>query len=106
MPLRRDQYLFPSSAMANGTLHLDQQMSTTRVNAILADFSNVIGKGFTSHCFRRGGIQHMFLLAPVQKRWTLSMCRWWGGWTEHEDVSYFYHYPLTVLVTQCSKCLI
>ena len=34
------------------------------------------------------------------------MCRWWGGWTEHEDVSYFYHYPLTVLVTQCSKCLI
>ncbi|KAJ7893667.1 hypothetical protein B0H14DRAFT_3666279 [Mycena olivaceomarginata] len=44
----------------------------------------LIKKFFTMHCLRRGGSQYRFMFAPLGKRWSLTIIRWWGGWAEGE----------------------
>ncbi|KAK7059511.1 hypothetical protein R3P38DRAFT_2758932 [Favolaschia claudopus] len=44
-----------------------------------------INKTFTTHCLRRGGSQYRFMFAPIGKRWSLSIIRWWGGWAVGEQ---------------------
>jgi hypothetical protein len=88
-PLHPDQFIFPSFTSKTGDIHFSTPLSVERVNQFLEEFgkSANIGDGFTSHCFRRGGIQYRFLFAPVYERWTLDHCRWWGGWADNENVS-------------------
>ncbi|KAF8513335.1 hypothetical protein BU17DRAFT_53367, partial [Hysterangium stoloniferum] len=49
----------------------------------------------TTHCLRRGGVQHWFMFAPIGKLWTLPTIQWWRGWAEGEHVRYV-HLPLQV----------
>jgi hypothetical protein len=53
-----------------------------------AQIPQAAGGSFSTHCFRRGGAQYRFMFAPVGKRWTLRMVRWWGGWVEGEQVCF------------------
>jgi hypothetical protein len=34
---------------------------------------------FTTHCYRRGGVQYRFMFAPFGQHWTMARIRWWGG---------------------------
>ncbi|KAI6009586.1 hypothetical protein F5J12DRAFT_718970 [Pisolithus orientalis] len=49
---------------------------------------------FSTHCFRWGGAQYRFMLAPVGKCWSLKKVHWWGGWAEGEHVSAKFECPI------------
>jgi len=85
--LEGDDYIFPYFA-PNGTVDPKRAMSYETLQAILTEFSidAGLGKIYTTHCFRRGGAQYRFMYAPISKRWSLSMVRWWGGWAVGEHV--------------------
>lgn len=48
-------------------------------------------------CLRRGGSQYRFMYAPIGKRWSLSIIRWWGGWAAGEQVDTLMRYLLDSL---------
>jgi len=59
-------------------------------NKLLRQISAVLGDRdcgrwhdaiITSHCFRRGGIQHLIYM----DRWTMQDALMWGGWGESTD---------------------
>lgn len=87
-PLQEDDYIFPYVA-PNGAIHPNRPMSYDTIMNLLTEFSTGAGlnKQYTTHCFRRGGAQYRFMYAPLGKRWSLSMVRWWGGWAVGEHVS-------------------
>ncbi|KAJ7764215.1 hypothetical protein B0H16DRAFT_1718156 [Mycena metata] len=51
---------------------------------------------FTTHCFRRGGAQYRFLWAD--RRWSLKVVKWWGGWSSNENVGTLMRYLLQELM--------
>ncbi|EDR02962.1 uncharacterized protein LACBIDRAFT_331984 [Laccaria bicolor S238N-H82] len=57
-------------------------MSYDMLQGLLTKFAAAAGlkKHYTTHCFRRGGVQYRFMYAPIGMRWPLSWIRWWGGW--------------------------
>ena len=80
-PLLSTDHLFPHLSK-NGLIHPDRHMSHTRSQDLISEFASGAGltKHFSTHCFRRGGAQYRFMYAPLGKRWSLSMIRWWGAW--------------------------
>ncbi|KAJ7473394.1 hypothetical protein FB451DRAFT_1468164 [Mycena latifolia] len=85
-----DDYVFPYIA-PNGVIHPKKPMSHDLVQDHINEFASgaSINKIFTTHCLRRGGSQYRFMFAPIGKRWSLSIIRWWGGWAEGEQVFVF-----------------
>jgi len=95
--LPSSQFIFPSVNTATYNINMDLEMSSNSVNEMVKMFAKDAGliqgdnsdiTTFTTHCFRRGGAQHAFMYAPVGERWTLALCRWWGGWAPGESVSF------------------
>jgi integrase len=86
--LAPDDFVFPYFS-ANGIPQPKRPMTHDMVQAILVEFAEAAGltKNYTTHCFRRGGAQYRFMFAPIGKRWSLSIIRWWGGWAIGEHVS-------------------
>jgi len=82
-------FMFPTLA-TNGVLLPGQPLSHEAVQKLLNEAT--VGAGitgtFSTHCFRCGGAQYCFMLAP--KPWLLRRVHWWGGWAEGEQVSRFY----------------
>lgn len=77
---------------ANGILQPREPITHDTVQKYIHEFTFGAGiaqasvGSFSTHCFRRGGAQYYFMFAPVGKRWSLRMVRWWGGWAEGEHV--------------------
>ncbi|KAF8524117.1 hypothetical protein BU17DRAFT_63476 [Hysterangium stoloniferum] len=91
--LQSEDFLFPSVG-SNGIVQPGSAMSHDVVQKWIKEFCTGAGIDVTlthlsTHCFRRGGSQYRFMLAPVGKRWTLATIRWWGGWAEGEHLHYY-----------------
>jgi hypothetical protein len=86
--LQPDDYIFPYIA-SNGVIHPDREMTLQMCQNLITEFTEGAGleKTYTTHSFRRGGAQYRFMFAPLGKRWSLSIVRWWGGWATGEHVS-------------------
>lgn len=86
-PLEDDDYIFPYIG-PNSVIHPRTPISYDTVQSLLEEFSQGAGlaRTFTTHCFRRGGAQYRFMLAPPGERWSLSAIQWWGGWAVGEGV--------------------
>ncbi|KAJ7437648.1 hypothetical protein B0H11DRAFT_2255127 [Mycena galericulata] len=93
-----DDYVFPYIS-PNGTIHPKKPLSHDLVQDYINEFASgaSINKIFTTHCLRRGGSQYRFMFAPIGKRWSLSIIRWWGGWAEGEQVDTLMRYLLDSL---------
>ncbi|KAF8521981.1 hypothetical protein BU17DRAFT_45386 [Hysterangium stoloniferum] len=99
--LQSEDFLFPSVG-SNGIVQPGSAMSHDVVQKWIKEFCTGAGIDVTlthlsTHCFRRGGSQYRFMLAPVGKRWTLATIRWWGGWAEGEHVNTLIRYLLDEL---------
>jgi len=85
--LQADDHLFPYIS-SNGQVHIARPMSHDYVQDLITRFTAQAGleKRYMMHCFRRGGAQYRFMLAPTKNRWSLNKIRWWGGWASQEHV--------------------
>lgn len=85
--LEEDDCIFPYIA-PNGVVNLKREMTHDMVQSLLNEFAENAGlsKVYTTHCLRRGGAQYRFMYAPIGRRWSLSVIRWWGGWAIGEHV--------------------
>jgi hypothetical protein len=92
-PLDPSDFIFPaltSNATVKRDAHISHDVIQEMIHTYAAASGISLGIGkFTTHCFRRGGAQYRFMLAPVGQRWSLSKVRWWGGWAASEEVSQF-----------------
>ena len=101
-PLESHDYIFPAMG-ANGILQPREPITHDTVQKYIHEFTFGAGiaqasvGSFSTHCFRRGGAQYYFMFAPVGKRWSLRMVRWWGGWAEGEHVRD--NTPIPILLT-------
>ncbi|KAJ6500206.1 hypothetical protein C8R47DRAFT_1317483 [Mycena vitilis] len=93
-----DDYAFPYIS-PNGVIHPKKPLSHDLVQDYINEFASGanIDKIFTTHCLRRGGSQYRFMFAPIGKRWSLTIIRWWGGWAEGEQVDTLMRYLLDSL---------
>ncbi|KAK7013580.1 hypothetical protein R3P38DRAFT_3576197 [Favolaschia claudopus] len=93
-----DDYLFPYIS-SNGTIHAKKPMTHDHAQELINKFAlgAKISKTFTTHCLRQGGSQYRFMFAPIGKRWSLSIIRWWGGWAVGEQVDTLMRYLLDSL---------
>ncbi|KAJ7933625.1 hypothetical protein B0H13DRAFT_1480033, partial [Mycena leptocephala] len=64
----------------NATIQPRREMTLQMCQDLITEFTQGAGleKSYTMHCFRRGGSQYRFMFAPLGKRWSLSIIRWWG----------------------------
>jgi len=87
--LESDDFIFPYISH-NGTIDPKRAMSYDTFQKLLGEFVAGAGltKTYTMHCFRRGGTQYRFMYAPIGRRWSLSIIRWWGGWAKGEQVGF------------------
>ena len=87
-PLEPTEIIFPYIG-PNGVIYTQKEMTHDQVQKHLTELTEGTGlKGsFTTHCLRRGGAQYWFMFAPLGQRWSLSVIRWWGGWSIGEHVS-------------------
>lgn len=85
--LEDDDYLFPFIS-SNGLINSKKAMDSSVFLKIFHDFmfSAGVKKVYSTHSFRRGGAQYRFMFCSVDKRWSLYIIRWWGGWAEGESV--------------------
>lgn len=85
--------LFPLLSFKTFKLDTSQPITLAGVQKLLDIFvkgAQLDSNGkykYTTHTFRRGGCQYYFIYAPLDKRYSLEQCRWWGGWREGESVS-------------------
>jgi hypothetical protein len=96
--LHPNDYLFPVLTLAENTfrVHYDREASLEYVQSKIDAMANLAGDRIpnsdryrlTTHCFRRGSSQYRFIYAPIEYRWGLDKCCWWGGWSEGEHVSH------------------
>ncbi|KAJ6587601.1 hypothetical protein DFH09DRAFT_1245331 [Mycena vulgaris] len=93
-----DDYLFPYIS-SNGMIHSKRPMTHDTAQDLIKEFTLAakVNKIFTTHCLRRGGSQYRFMYAPIGKRWSLSIIRWWGGWAVGEHVDTLMRYLLDSL---------
>ncbi|KAJ7812413.1 hypothetical protein B0H13DRAFT_1665854 [Mycena leptocephala] len=93
-----DDYLFPFIS-PNGMIHSKRPIPHDTAQDLINEFAlgAKIDKIFTTHCVRRGGSQYRFMFAPIGKRWSLSIIRWWGGWAAGEQVDTLMRYLLDSL---------
>ncbi|KAJ7042105.1 hypothetical protein C8F04DRAFT_1031060 [Mycena alexandri] len=96
--LQPDDYIFPYIA-SNGVIHPDREMTLQMCQNLITEFTEGAGlkKTYTTHSFRRGGAQYRFMFAPLGKRWSLNIVRWWGGWATGEHVDTLMKYLLDSL---------
>jgi hypothetical protein len=85
--LEADDYIFPHISV-NGIVQPKKEMTHEAVQKLITDISLAarIERTYTTHSFRRGGAQYRFMFAPISERWSLSIIRWWGGWSIGEHV--------------------
>jgi len=78
----------------NGVLQPGLPLSHEAVQKQLNEATTKAGipGNFSMHCFRRGGAQYCFMLAP--KPWLLTRVHWWGGWAKGEQVSPCHFYEM------------
>ncbi|KAJ7930271.1 hypothetical protein B0H13DRAFT_1518971, partial [Mycena leptocephala] len=93
-----DDYLFPFVS-SNGTIHAKKPMPHDTAQDLINEFTLAAGinKIFTTRYLRRGGSQYRFMFAPIGKRWSLSIIRWWGGWAVGKQVDTLMRYLLDSL---------
>ncbi|KAJ6458538.1 hypothetical protein C8R45DRAFT_843762 [Mycena sanguinolenta] len=93
-----EDYVFPYIA-PNGVIHPTREMTTQGCQDLINEFSRGAGltKSYTTHSFRRGGAQYRFMWAPLGKRWSLQIVRWWGGWASGEQVDTLMRYLMDSL---------
>jgi hypothetical protein len=89
--LKPDDFIFPSVG-SNTTLHPSSHISHDIIQQWIDEFAsksgiNLTAGKLTTHCFRRGGAQDRFMVAPNGTRWPLSVIVWWAGWSPGEGVS-------------------
>ncbi|KAI6006643.1 hypothetical protein F5J12DRAFT_709403, partial [Pisolithus orientalis] len=86
-PLDPDDNVFPVMG-ANGVVQPHKPISHNAVQQWINEATTGMGiqGSFLTHCFRWGGAQYRFMLAPVGKCWSLKKVHWWGGWAEGEHV--------------------
>ncbi|KZP32823.1 hypothetical protein FIBSPDRAFT_1012805 [Athelia psychrophila] len=96
--LQPEDYIFPHIS-TNGIADPTRPLTIDTVQRWLTEFSYAAGLKvrYTTHCFRRGGAQYRFMFAPIGKRWSLMVIRWWGGWSEGESNSTLMRYLLDEL---------
>jgi hypothetical protein len=85
--LEPEDYIFPYMGV-NGVLYPKKEMTHEMIQTYLTSFAARAGLSghYTTHSLRRGGAQYRFMYAPLGKRWSLNMVRWWGGWAVGEHV--------------------
>ena len=91
--LQPDDYFF-GYVGPNGVVHPERHASHNVVQDVITRYTEAAGihpshGKFTTHCFRRGGLQFRLMYASRAHRWALSICRWWGGWAAGEHVRSF-----------------
>ncbi len=92
-------YVFPK--IRGNQLQHGTPMSTDDVLNLLTRIAEATGiledraGKYTTHCFRRGGCQHRFMIANY--KWSLTVVRWWGGWAANESVDTVIKYLLEEL---------
>ncbi|KAF9940242.1 hypothetical protein BGZ65_007656 [Modicella reniformis] len=95
--LQPDDFIFPALD-AKGRMKIKEAFSTTRIQALLDKYTGATGLlsgrngRYTTHCFRRGGAQHRFMVAS--EKWSLKAVKWWGGWSEGEGSGTIMRYLL------------
>jgi hypothetical protein len=84
----------------NGVPQPHSQISMKKIQGLINEFASGAGvrKDFTTHSFRRGGAQYRFMHAPLGRRWSLSIVRWWGGWAEGENVCHDVYLSRQILI--------
>ncbi|KAI6141442.1 hypothetical protein BKA82DRAFT_3986196 [Pisolithus tinctorius] len=97
-PLDPDDNVFPAMG-ANGVVQPREPISHDTVQQWINEATTGAGiqGSFSTHCFRRGGAQYRFMLAPVGERWSLKKVHWWGGWAEGEHHNTLIRYLLDKL---------
>lgn len=94
--LKPDDFIFPSvaaNAKLRNTTHISHDIIQQWIDKFASESGIILKVGrLTTHCFRRGGAQDRFMLAPIGSRWSLAVIRWWGGWDPGEQVSRFFAY--------------
>ncbi|KAJ7259454.1 hypothetical protein C8J57DRAFT_1073155, partial [Mycena rebaudengoi] len=75
---------------SNGIIHPKKPMTHDTAQELINEFvlGAKITKIFTTHCLRRDGSEYRFVFAPIGKRWSLSIIRWWGGWAIGKQVRF------------------
>ncbi|KAJ7242308.1 hypothetical protein C8J57DRAFT_1244177 [Mycena rebaudengoi] len=83
----------------NGVIHPKREMTLQNCQDLIDEFAKGAGltKSYTTHSFRRGGAQYRFMFAPLGKRWSLAIIRWWGGWARGEKVDTLMRYLMDSL---------
>ena len=83
-PLDPSDFIFTaltSNATVKRDAHISHDVIQEMIHTYAAGSGISLGIGkFTTHCFRQGGAQYCFMLAPVGQHWLLSKVCWWGGW--------------------------
>ncbi|KAF9157949.1 hypothetical protein DFQ26_008156 [Actinomortierella ambigua] len=97
-PVAAEDPIFPTIDR-QGRFNVTQEHTPQTIQKWLTYFAtksgildNKPGGNFTTHCFRRGGAQHRFMF--TKEKWSLKAVRWWGGWSEKEDVGVITRYLL------------
>ncbi|KAK4698700.1 hypothetical protein P7C70_g7571, partial [Phenoliferia sp. Uapishka_3] len=78
-----------ATSQAEITRKLDACVYPNKVLALL--LVALVGR-LTLHCLRRGGAQDCFIYAS--ERWTITVCKWWGGWAKGESAGTLVRYLL------------
>ncbi|RQM29937.1 hypothetical protein B5M09_013458 [Aphanomyces astaci] len=73
------------------TMLRDVDFCSTAHGAVPKCFENVY---MTTHTFRRGFAQWKFFHEDKDKRWSLKMLKWWGGWSEQDKCDVIMKYLL------------
>jgi hypothetical protein len=92
--LRDDDLVFPPVYFKTGMVveGSEKEIAYDTISNLIDEISQASGIAdrpgkFSTHCYRRGGAQYRFMLAPMREQWPMYKVRWWGGWAEGEDVS-------------------
>ncbi|KAJ7593936.1 hypothetical protein C8J56DRAFT_777258 [Mycena floridula] len=97
-PPREEDYIFPY-INTQGVTRPRETVSANTIQEYIDRFavSGGLTDKYTTHSFRQGGAQYRFMFAPVGKRWSLAVIRWWGGWSAGEHVDTLIKYLLDEL---------
>jgi hypothetical protein len=79
-PIIEDNYVFPTINFSKLTVTPDTPVVHQTVQKMILEIATSAGlshpEQYKTHCFRRGGSQHRFMLAPIGEQWTMTRIRW------------------------------
>lgn len=92
-PPQAHDLMFPSMYASTGQLRPAQKLRNTEINTflkkleVLSTVSASFYGTFTTHCFRRGGLQDSTVHAHDYgiDAWSIGAAKWWGGWSQNES---------------------